>query len=114
MPSEPSLPLEIEPQIVNRRLQNGEDLLLVDCREADEHSAAHIPQARLVPMSQFSQRVGELEEHRQRPIVVHCHHGGRSLRVTKWLREQGFVQAQSMAGGIDRWAIEIDPTMPRY
>jgi rhodanese-related sulfurtransferase len=46
--------------------------------------------------------------------VVHCHHGGRSLRVAHWLREQGFANAQSMAGGIDRWSQEIDPSVPRY
>jgi rhodanese-related sulfurtransferase len=45
---------------------------------------------------------------------VHCHHGGRSLRVVRWLREQGFSRAQSMAGGIDQWAVDIDPSLPRY
>jgi adenylyltransferase/sulfurtransferase len=113
MPPEP-LPLEIEPQAVNQRLQKGDDLLLLDCREADEHAIVHIGQAKLIPMSELGERVAELSAHRQRPVVVHCHHGGRSLRVTKWLREQGFTHVQNMAGGIDRWAIEIDPSMTRY
>jgi adenylyltransferase/sulfurtransferase len=65
-------------------------------------------------MSQLAARVAELEAFRTRPLVVHCHHGGRSLRVANWLREQGFSQAQSMAGGIDQWSLEIDPTVPRY
>ncbi|HQU46751.1 MAG TPA: rhodanese-like domain-containing protein, partial [Pirellulales bacterium] len=60
------------------------------------------------------QRVSELEPHRGRAIVVHCHHGGRSLRVAQWLRQQGFAAAQSMSGGIDAWAAEIDPDVPRY
>ena len=47
-------------------------------------------------------------------IVVYCHLGGRSHRVATWLREQGFAQAQSMAGGIDQWAAEIEPGMARY
>jgi rhodanese-related sulfurtransferase len=55
-----------------------------------------------------------LAAHRDRRIVVHCHHGGRSLRVANWLRGQGFEQAQSMAGGIDAWSTEIDPAVPRY
>jgi rhodanese-related sulfurtransferase len=45
---------------------------------------------------------------------VHCHHGGRSLRVTQFLRQRGFAQAQNMAGGIDAWSLRIDPTVPRY
>jgi rhodanese-related sulfurtransferase len=65
-------------------------------------------------MSEFTERLGDLEPHRNTRIVVHCHHGGRSLRVATWLRQQGFPQAQSMAGGIDQWSQEIDPTVPRY
>jgi rhodanese-related sulfurtransferase len=49
-----------------------------------------------------------------RPIVVLCHHGQRSLSVAMWLREQGFDHAQSLAGGIDAWSRTIDPTIPRY
>jgi adenylyltransferase/sulfurtransferase len=114
MPPDDLPPLETDPQSVKRRLDAGEDLLLLDCREADEHATVRIAQATLLPMSELAARLGELEPHRRRPIVVHCHHGGRSLRVTKWLRQQGFANVQNMAGGIDRWAIEIDPTLPRY
>ena len=60
------------------------------------------------------ERVGEIEMHRDRLIVIHCHHGGRSLRVARWLRENGFQHAQSMAGGIDEWSQEIDSSVPRY
>jgi rhodanese-related sulfurtransferase len=56
----------------------------------------------------------ELESHRNRHIVVLCHVGGRSLRVTRWLRQQGFTQAQNLSGGIDQWSQEIDPSVPRY
>ena len=88
--------------------------LLIDCREEDEHATVHIASARLIPMSQIAGRIGELEPFRQRRIAVHCHHGGRSLKVALWLRSQGFSQAQSMAGGIDQWAQEIDRSLPRY
>jgi len=59
-------------------------------------------------------RAAELEPYRAREIVVHCHHGGRSMQVTQWLRQQGYSRVQSMAGGIDRWACEIEPNLPRY
>ena len=63
-------------------------------------------------MSELAARVAELGELSRRQIVVHCHHGGRSLKVAQWLRSQGFAKAQSMAGGIDDWALEIDRSLP--
>jgi adenylyltransferase/sulfurtransferase len=108
------LPLEIDCQAVKARLDASENFLLLDCREPDEHALVAIAQARLIPMSELAARVGELEPFRIRPIVVHCHHGGRSLRVVQWLRGQGYALAQSLAGGIDQWAVAIDPSLPRY
>ncbi len=106
--------LEIDVHTLKARLDAGDGLLLIDCREPHEHEIAKIPQARLVPMSELGARISELESHRDQPIVVHCHHGGRSLRVVNWLREQGFGQSQSLAGGIDEWAVAIDPSLARY
>jgi rhodanese-related sulfurtransferase len=108
------LPLEVDCQTVAARLRGQGEFVLIDCREFDEHAIARIAGSRLVPMSQLEARVGELTAHCDAAIAVHCHHGGRSLRVARWLREQGFAKAQSMAGGIDRWSIEIDPAVPRY
>lgn len=107
-------PLEIDCRTVKAKLDAGEDFLLLDCREADEHRYVRIPQARLLPMSEIQERLGEIEDDRGREIVVHCHHGVRSLQVAVWLRQQGFAEAKSMSGGIDRWAAEIDPELPRY
>ena len=107
-------PLEIDCRSVAEKLRRGDDFLLLDCRERDEHQAVRIEQAVLIPMSELAQRADELDPHRGREIVVHCHHGGRSLRVAMWLRQQGHAGAKSMAGGIDQWAQEIDPSLPRY
>lgn len=109
-----NLPLEIDCHSLQKKLAAGDDLLVVDCREPHEHEIVHLTQAKLLPMSELGGRLAELEPHRGQPIVVHCHHGGRSLRVVKWLREQGYAQAQSLAGGIDEWAVAIDPSLPRY
>lgn len=108
------IPFEIDCRSVADRLQRGDELLLIDCREEDEYAIAKIDGARLIPMGQLPERVGEIEAFRDAPLVVHCHHGGRSLRVVHWLRAQGFSQAQSMAGGIDQWAVEIDSSVVRY
>ncbi len=109
-----NVPIEIDCRSVQAKLAGGENFLLLDCREQDEWDQVHIAAARLIPMSQLADRVGELEAFRQLPIAVHCHHGGRSLRVANWLRDQGFAKAQSVAGGIDAWAQQIDTSLPRY
>jgi rhodanese-related sulfurtransferase len=107
-------PLEMDCRAVKARMDSGESFLFLDCREPDEYSTAHIEGTVLLPMSELAQRIGELELHRNSAIVVHCHHGGRSMRVTKWLRQQGFPRVTNMAGGIDDWSQQIDPTIPRY
>ncbi len=107
-------PLEISCEAVQEKLESGEKFLLVDCREQNEYDAVHLEPAMLLPMSEIQARLGELESHRDQDIVVHCHHGGRSMQVTAWLTQQGFASVKSMAGGIDRWAEVIDPQLPRY
>ncbi len=110
-----TLPIEIEPQEVKRLLDSGDDdVIVIDCRETDEHAIVCLPQAQLLPMSELERLRETLAPYRGRRIVVHCHHGGRSLQVAGWLRQQGYAKAQSMAGGIDRWAQEIDRSLPRY
>ncbi|HEX4143922.1 MAG TPA: rhodanese-like domain-containing protein [Pirellulales bacterium] len=106
--------LETDCRTVSEKLARGGQFVLVDCREPDEFELVHIAGAVLIPMSQLADRVTELAPYRDWDVAVHCHHGGRSLRVAHWLREQGFAKAQSMAGGIDSWAVEIDPSLNRY
>ena len=107
-------PLEISCHDVRALLHADSGVVLLDCREADEHRLVAIDGARLLPMSEIPQRIGELTSLIEARIVVHCHHGGRSAKVALWLRQQGFARAQSMAGGIDQWAIDIEPGMARY
>lgn len=113
MPAQ-EIPLEIDCPSVKAKLDAGDQFLFVDCRETSENEAVKIEGTMLLPMSKMAERVGELQEHRTSEIIIHCHHGGRSLRVANWLRQQGFSTAQSMSGGIDVWAVEIEPGMLRY
>lgn len=108
------LPIEIDVQSVKQLLDSDESCLLLDCREPGEIATARIAGTTTIPMREIPARLGELEAYKSGRLVVHCHHGGRSLRVTQFLRQQGFEQAQNMAGGIDAWSLEIDPTVPRY
>ena len=108
------IPLEIEPPDVRARLETGDDMLLLDCRTAAEHEIACIEQAMLIPLQEMSIRIDELEPWKERPIVVFCHKGARSLIITRLLRHLGFADVRSMHGGIDRWSNEIDDTIPLY
>jgi rhodanese-related sulfurtransferase len=115
-PRHDEVPLEISPPEAAEILAapRAEPCLLLDCRTPEEHATARIEGAVLLPMQEIAARVGELEAWRGRTIVVHCHHGVRSLRVTQWLRERGFASATSLRGGIDAWSAEVDPTVPVY
>jgi len=112
--NERNTPIEIDCRTVKARLDAGESLVLLDCRESNEHEFVHLEGSRLLPMSELLLRVGELEAERNVEIVVYCHHGVRSRQVANWLRAQGFSHVRSLSGGIDRWSQEIDPTLPRY
>lgn len=109
-----NLPAEIDVRSVKKLFDEGEKFLLLDCREVNENQLVKIAGSTHIPMREIQQRLGDLEPHKTGRIVVHCHHGGRSQRVTEFLRQQGYCGAQNMAGGIDAWAVEIDPTLPRY
>ncbi len=110
-----ALPLEITPQDVQRRVDAGERLTLIDVREPPEFQAARIAGAELIPMRTVPAELQRLEAAADSTtLVVLCHHGVRSLNVVNWLREQGVANCQSMAGGIDRWSLQIDPSVPRY
>lgn len=88
--------------------------LLIDCRTPEEHARARIEGAVLVPLHEMPEALDDLREHAGRTIVVHCHHGRRSLQGAAILRQGGFANVRSMAGGIDLWSIDIDPGVPRY
>jgi rhodanese-related sulfurtransferase len=103
--------LELSPEQV-RAMLGSEDMILLDCRREDELQRACIEGAMHVPMEDLAARIDEIDE--EKTVVVMCHHGIRSLSVAAVLRSNGFDEAYSMAGGIDRWSIEIDQVVPRY
>ncbi len=85
---------------------------LVDVREPHEYEICRIEGSSLIPLSQIKDRIGELDPESE--IVIHCHHGGRSLKAAEYLLENGFSKVKSLKGGIDEWAEKFEPSMPRY
>lgn len=111
--------MEIDVETVDKWLQTGIDsngcpLALVDCREQSEWDIARIEGAILMPMSNWPPSQEQMEQLAGKSVVVHCHHGGRSLRVANWFRSHGHPEALSMAGGIDEWSRSIDSSVPTY
>lgn len=100
---------EITPAEFVARRQAGEDLVLLDVREPQELAMARVEDALHIPMAVVPARLAELDP--QREIVVMCHAGGRSMQVARFLESRGFGRVQNLAGGIVRWAQEVDPTV---
>jgi molybdopterin/thiamine biosynthesis adenylyltransferase/rhodanese-related sulfurtransferase len=96
------------------RRARGEEMLLLDVREADELARARIEGSHWIPLGDLPARVEELSAWRDRPVVVHCHHGGRSARACALLAEHGFRRLENLQGGIEAWSLSVDPAVPRY
>lgn len=108
------LPYEISPAEAQQKVAAGE-AVLIDVREELEYQLCRIDGAELIPMNtipQHLQRLDGLAD--EKLLVVHCHHGMRSLNVVNWLRQQGVANCVSMAGGIDLWSTQVDPSVPKY
>ncbi|MFN4311017.1 MAG: rhodanese-like domain-containing protein [Ferrovibrio sp.] len=110
--SQTEQPVEIGVDELNAWRKAGRDVLVLDVREDWEVATVSLDGARHIPMRQVPDHVGELPQ--DKPLVVMCHHGGRSRQVTTWLRQNGFAQAINLAGGIHAWAEQIDPSLAKY
>jgi adenylyltransferase/sulfurtransferase len=97
---------------LKRRLDAGDDLLLLDVREPQEHQICAIPGSTLIPLGDLPSRLAELEG--RQDIVVHCKSGVRSAKAVKLLREAGFDDAANLKGGILAWIEHVDPSLPKY
>jgi rhodanese-related sulfurtransferase len=97
-------------------LQSQGAVLLLDVREPWEFALAaiHADGARTlhIPMNEIPQRLAELEP--AQPILCICHHGMRSAQVVAFLERNGFGSVYNLAGGIDAWSQQVDPSVPRY
>jgi adenylyltransferase/sulfurtransferase len=95
-----------------RQLLDTKAALLVDVREPFEIEICRVEDAELIPLRQIPEHVRTLPKDKH--LLMLCHHGRRSLSATEFLRANGYTAVSSIAGGIDAWAEQIDPTMARY
>jgi sulfur-carrier protein adenylyltransferase/sulfurtransferase len=105
---------EVTPREVKQMLDSHEKFYFVDCRLPNEYAITRIEGATLIPLQQIAQHGDKLKAHIDEPIVVHCKSGGRSMQFVQILRQNGFKNARSMAGGILTWNKDVNPGGPQY
>jgi sulfur-carrier protein adenylyltransferase/sulfurtransferase len=103
--------VEMQVEELKRRLDAGEDLFVLDVREAHEYQICNIG-GHLIPLGDLPKRVSELDSSRE--IVAHCRSGVRSAKAVNFLQQAGFKKVHNLAGGILAWADRVDPKMPKY
>jgi adenylyltransferase/sulfurtransferase len=108
----PAGELEISPVELAGRLEQSQPPLMVDVREPYEWKICSIPGSIHIPLSGLRERAAELGP--DRDIVAICHHGIRSLLALEILKSEGFTDVKSLHGGVETWALEVDPEMERY
>jgi rhodanese-related sulfurtransferase len=106
------LPLEIEPAELAALRSGPQDYALLDVREPWELAICGFPEALHLPLGELAGREHELP--RVRPLIVFCHTGRRSLLATQYLRQLGMNEAVNLRGGVEAYALEVDPSMARY
>lgn len=105
---------EITPKELKQRLDKGEDLVILDIREAQELAICKLNNTKHIPMGELAQRLNELESYKDRDIVVYCRSGGRSGQCVHYMKQHGFDGALNLVGGILAWSDDIDPTVRKY
>lgn len=103
---------QIPPSDLSRRLASTEPPLVLDVREPGEIAIARMKEALEIPMNDVPRRLDEIPQDRE--IVVVCHHGMRSAQVASFLLDRGYERVLNLAGGIDAWALHVDPSIRRY
>ncbi len=106
--------MEIAPQVLAEKLRRGDRVWLLDVRQEWEHQLARLQGQALIPLHELPGRLDEVQPGPGAQVVCYCHHGVRSLSAAAILRQAGFANAVSLAGGINLWSQLIDPSVPRY
>ena len=104
---------EISATDLNKRIDSGDDIQLIDVRQPDEYAFAKIAGAKLIPLGEVLTRKDEIDEKRE--TVIHCKMGGRSAKAIEMLKSAGYTgDLKNLKGGITAWSNEVDPKVPKY
>jgi rhodanese-related sulfurtransferase len=104
---------EITPLELKQKLASGEDIQLIDVREAEEFEICNLAGSRLMSLGEIASRTTEIST--EKPVIVICHHGFRSAQAIQYLSQRfGFTNLLNLKGGIHQWALQVDPEMKTY
>jgi adenylyltransferase/sulfurtransferase len=104
---------EINVNDLNERIQKGDKINLLDVREQFEYDMVNLD-GKLIPLGELESRLSELEAWKDQEVIIHCRSGARSAEACRILMRHGFKNPINLQGGINRWAMLIDPSMPMY
>lgn len=104
----------VAPDALAGELASHNSITLIDVREPREWAFARLPGATHIPLGRLAGAVERGEIAHDADIVVYCHHGSRSDMAARMLLAAGYPRVRNLIGGIDRWSLEVDPTIPRY
>ncbi len=103
---------ELNVQDLKVKIDNKEEFLLIDVRNKDEYEYCNL-NAVLIPMSEIPERYSEIPK--DKTVILHCHHGGRSKKVIQWLQDNfDYKNLHNLTGGIHAWSEQIDSNVPIY
>jgi rhodanese-related sulfurtransferase len=85
------------------RLMNQGTTLVLDVRDAEHYASGHLPRSRHIPLGELSNRMGEIEKFKSRPVIVTCQKGVTSAKAARMLRHAGFTSVYSLKGGLAAW-----------
>jgi rhodanese-related sulfurtransferase len=104
---------EISATDLKQKIDNGDEIQIIDVRQPDEHDFARIPGSKLIPLGEVVGRMSEIDA--TKDAIVHCKLGGRSAKAIEALTNAGFSgKLINLRGGITAWSNEVDPKVPKY
>ncbi|CAN5586827.1 hypothetical protein BH20ACI4_BH20ACI4_17980 [soil metagenome] len=104
---------EITVTELKQKMDNGEDIELIDVRQPDEYAFAKIEGAKLIPLGEIMKRMDEIDDTKE--VIVQCKSGGRSGRAIEAMQRAGFKgELKNLKGGITAWSNEVDSSIPKY
>ncbi|HYD47614.1 MAG TPA: Grx4 family monothiol glutaredoxin [Terriglobales bacterium] len=111
IPNAPAPVNQLTPSDVKKLRDQGVSFEFFDVRTPEERQTASIAGTQMLD-EQAAKRIESLPKDTM--LVFHCHHGGRSQAAAEHFRSRGFTNVHNLAGGIDAWSQEVDPSVPRY
>ncbi|MBD2714545.1 sulfurtransferase [Microvirga sp. STR05] len=104
---------ELTPEQLHSRLQSGENIQLVDVRQPEEYAYCRIEGSELIPLGELARRADEVAD--DRPVVLICHHGVRSMQALAYLQHRHeLTNLLNLRGGIHAWSLRVDPAVAVY